>query len=433
MVAAPEVFEEEGLLTPEAGVPPRRHGRGKAAMILAGGLAAAAIVAVGLSTTHSLRAAPTEAAAVNGVVSLHKADLAEKKPPKRKSRASFVEASMPFMGGRNGVLDGDEHGAIYIDEDGKKNKYYLPGAKIVENGSTIVYTPPLRFYLMNKPTTDYGNAENFYKPILPGKTFTCDIELSVAGCGCNINFYLVDMPAKSAGKDHDHYCDAQCFDGLGCCAEFDMNEGNANVQQVTNHACTRDYADHPDWQCHKWGDPEAKTQPHEFSPGVGQGIDGSKRFTFSQEFRVTDDQLEIITTMTQGSTKVVKTMGPNAQLQAMYKEGSLEKGMVFVTGYWSASDMNWLDGDECGGGSETCSNAPARISNFRITTNGDPVPSPSPQPSPQPSPAPQPQSMRCCYGDGCNSCQDPHSWCGESQGNCNQCNGAWRSCSTALR
>ena len=38
-----------------------------------------------------------------------------------------------------------------------------------------------------------------------------------------------------------------------------LNEGNKEVQQMTNYACTRDYAGYPDWQCHKWDEPETKT------------------------------------------------------------------------------------------------------------------------------------------------------------------------------
>merc|ERR1712056_145356 len=119
------------------------------------------------------------------------------------------------------------------------------------------------------------------------------------------------MPVGFAGKDKDYYCDAQCFPNMGCCAEFDMNEGNANVQQVTNHACTHNYAGHPDWQCNKWGDPEDKSHQNQFSIGPGHTIDSSKTFTFSQECR-----------------SVSFSMGPNAQLQAMMHDGSLERGMA---------------------------------------------------------------------------------------------------------
>merc|ERR1719220_2882374 len=162
----------------------------------------------------------------------------------------FALNSKPFLAGDKSLV-GAEAGAVVINEDGVDNTYYLPGATTINGGRTVKYTPPYRFYLMKRATTDYSNRDNFYMPIFPGKTFSVDIDFKGNGpsCGCNLNFYLVSMPWHSVGKDGDWYCDAQCFPGLGCCHEFDMNEGNKAVQQVTNHACTHDYGSHPDWAC----------------------------------------------------------------------------------------------------------------------------------------------------------------------------------------
>merc|ERR1712050_428085 len=196
---------------------------------------------------------------------------------------------------------GAEAGAILINEDGVDHTYHLPGATTINGGRTVKYTPPYRFYLMKRPTTDYSNRDNFYMPSFPGKTFSVDIDFKGNGpsCGCNLNFYLVSMPWHSKGKDGDWYCDAQCFPGLGCCHEFDMNEGNKDVQQVTNHACTRDYGAHPDWACNKWGDPEVKTHASDFNAGAGATIDSNKPFTFSQRFDVNGDEFTFTTTMSQ--------------------------------------------------------------------------------------------------------------------------------------
>merc|ERR1712045_1056206 len=227
---------------------------------------------------------------------------------------------------------------------------------------------------MKSPTTDYSNADNFYMPMFSGKTFSVDIDFQTNGpsCGCNLNFYLVGMPWPTEGKDHDHYCDAQCFPGLGCCAEFDMNEGNMEVQQITNHACTRDYSSHPDWQCHKWGDPEAKTHSSDFGPGADYTIDSGRPFTFSQRFDVNGDDFLFTTVISQDGNQVVRQMGPgSSQLNAMLKE--IQKGMVFVTGYWFAPDMNWMDGELCGNGPEHCNMNPVYISNWRLTTNSGPA------------------------------------------------------------
>merc|ERR1719277_2329889 len=100
---------------------------------------------------------------------------------------------------------------------------------------------------------------------------------------------------------------------MGCCHEFDMNEGNENVQQITNHACTGkgSYSQDSSWECNKWGDPEVKLTPSEFGRGSGNTINGENKFTFSQKFEKNGNQLNIITTMTQGNKVVKKTMSNN--------------------------------------------------------------------------------------------------------------------------
>lgn len=340
----------------------------------------------------------------------------------------FVSSSKPFFF-EEGALASP--GALTIDEDGEMNTYYLPGATIIDDGMTVKYLPPYRFYLMNSPTTDYSNASNFAKLNLIGKTFTVDIDFKSDGpaCGCNVNFYMVDGPVSDAGKDGDYYCDAQCFPDMGCCTEWDMNEGNKMVQQITNHACTNDYSDHPDWACNKWGDPEVKTHPSDFSPGAGHTIDSNQKYEFAQKYEMQGSDLVITTTMTQNDRDVVLRMGPgNSQLNAMGKV--MEKGMVFVTGYWFAPDMNWMDGDECGSGEEHCDMNPAYIGNWRITSNGNspptpPQPSPTPTPSPSPSPSPQPSGSRCCWGGPGVGCSEPGNWCELSAANCGTCGGQW--------
>jgi hypothetical protein len=340
------------------------------------------------------------------------------------SHKTFAQSTRPFFYREGQRRGSHEDGMLVIDEDGVFNTYYLPGAVILDGGKTVKYTPPYRYYLMLSPTTDYSEAENFYKPNLVGKTFTVDIDFGRHGasCGCNLNFYLVNMPVGFPGKDHDYYCDAQCFPNVGCCAEFDMNEGNMIAQQVTNHACTGDYTGHPDWVCSKWGNPWDKTHPDSFGIG-GAGIDSRKSFTWSQMFEKVGKDLSVVTTMSQGNYTHVLRLGPgNRQMNVMMRE--LEMGMAFVTGYWSAPDMNWLDGEVCGHGPEDCNMRPAYISNWRITSNGSPVPTPAPVPIP--SPPPQPAGHYCCWSQGCSSCQeDADHWCNKNQASCDGCAGMW--------
>merc|ERR1719511_57394 len=159
---------------------------------------------------------------------------------------------------------------------------------------------------MRNPTTDYSNKDNFYMPHFPGKTFSVDIDFKRdgPGCGCNLNFYLVSMPWPTAGKDNDYYCDAQCFPGLGCCAEFDMNEGNMNVQQATNHACSSSS------YCSKGGNPWDKTHPGQFGIGSGNQIDSRKPFTYAMKFEKIGGDLGVVVTMSQEGREVVLCLGP---------------------------------------------------------------------------------------------------------------------------
>jgi len=290
---------------------------------------------------------------------------------------------------------------------------------------------------MRRPTTNYSNAQDFYKPDFMGKTFSVDIDFGNDGpsCGCNLNFYLVDMPVGFPGKDNDYYCDAQCFPDMGCCSEFDMNEGNVHVQQVTNHACTHDYAGHPDWVCSKWGDPWTKTHSGDFGHGWGAKINSRKPFTYSQRFDTQGGDFIFTTTISQEGREVVLTLGPNSQMNAMMRD--LQRRLAFVTGYWFAQDMNWMDNEACGYGPEFCNKNPAYLSNWRITSNSIPVPTPAPVPVPVPPPGPvppappapptpQPQGSKCCWDSACSNCQsNPQDWCNQAEANCKTCWGNW--------
>jgi hypothetical protein len=344
------------------------------------------------------------------------------------AKKGFHESSKPYFAkAGNGLLGQEEEGMILINEDGVNNTYYLPGAVILDEGTTVKYLPPFRYYLMLSPTTEYSNGDNFYKPLFLGKTFTVDMDFGRDGpsCGCNLNFYLVDMPVGFPGKDMDYYCDAQCFPDVGCCAEFDMNEGNMNAQQVTNHYCTNE------WACDGPGGPWAKTGGRDYGPGPSYTIDSQRRFTYAQKFELEGNRLVVTTTMSQDGREVVLPLWSDSKLESMKRE--LEKGMAFVTGYWHNVHMNWLDGEQCGGGAEHCNKHPAYISNWRLTSNGNPVPSPAPvpptptPPAPVPQPTPEPPTTgKCCWGQGCTSCNDdPASWCNQGDNCVAGCGGTW--------
>jgi len=412
------VLPQEPLV---AAAPQSRTGILRKAAVVASSLAACGLAAYGVN---------------NGI--FHKSEtqhLQYNSSPDASRKGSFALNSKPFPASNASLhLRGEawSEGAIKINEDGVENTYYLPGATIVDDGKTVKYTPPYRFTLMKVPSSsadnrlkDLADASRYYKPQFIGKTISVDVDygrdgVEPAACGCNVNFYLVDAPVAQPGKDGDYYCDAQCFPNLGCCSEYDMNEMNAAVVQVTNHACAGPYNGHPDWKCHKWGDPETKTKPYEFGVGSGHAIDTKKKFTFSQEFKVESAGLIVTTTLSQGSTQKTYRMGPNSQLDAMMRTGSLERGMAFVTGYWTAPDMNWMDGDTCGQGAEHCNENPVYLGNWRITTNSPAPPAP-PSPTPTPGP-PAPSGQGKCYWQDCGG-HVMDGWCSETADHCAGCGG----------
>jgi len=355
------------------------------------------------------------------MLQLHK----PKEEERSASKKMFYHSSKPYFSkADNGLLGAHEEGRLVINEDGINKTYYLPGAPVLNGGTTVKYLPPYRYYLMNTPTTEYSNGDNFYKPMFLGKTFTVDIDFGHDGpsCGCNLNFYLVNMPVDFPGKDNDYYCDAQCFPNVGCCVEFDMNEGNMNAQQVTNHYCMNQ------WACDGPGGPWTKTHSQNYGPGPQYTINSQRPFAYSQKFDVDGGRLTVTTTMSQDGREVVLPLHSDGKLESMKQE--LEKGLAFVTGYWHNPHMNWLDGEQCGGGEEHCNRHPAYISNWRITSNANPVPAPAPLPTPPnplPTPVPEPPTAgKCCWGAGCTQCnEDPSNWCNQADHCSTSCGGTW--------
>jgi len=329
-----------------------------------------------------------------------------------------------FFPNSSGAGPAPNTGVLIINEDGVNNTYYLPGAPTEMGGFRVKYLPPYRYYLMLTNTDDYSQEDNFYQLNLIGKTFSVDIEFHPDGpsCGCNVNLYLVNMPWSTPGSSGDYYCDAQCFPDHGCCAEFDINEGNMNVQQITNHACT------PDGMCSKGGNPWDKTHLGQFgkeNPSY-HIIDSRKPFTYATKFEDTDAGFQTTVTMTQEGKTTTMQLGPNnGQMDSMREE--IAKGMVFVTGYWETSNMNWLDGEDCGSGPETCNDHPAYISNWRITSN--PTPGPTPPPPINPTTPKPDKAGYCCWNANCqDACDhDTGSFCNSGgQSMCEQsCGGHW--------
>ncbi|CAE7226958.1 eg7A [Symbiodinium natans] len=250
--------------------------------------------------------------------------------------------------------------AFQINEDGVWNTYFLPYARICDQ-RTLEYGIGDKFFLMKHDTTYTCSAENFKMLQLPGKTFSATIYLNGAGCGCNVGFYLVAMPAWPPGDFSDCYCDANC-EGENCCNEFDLNNMNTHALQVTNHLC----GDPPTrWNCSANGSPVMRFTTALFGPGNANTIDTEHPFNYSVQFRETDSE-SVLVTVQQGEKVISNTMA-NSALSSMWPQ--LSRGMVLVFDYWESIDLTWLDAPSCQVPSY-CSGNKVQVSNVHITTNG---------------------------------------------------------------
>lgn len=282
------------------------------------------------------------------------------------ARPGASNSSSPLMKGSAGGT----YVPIQIEEDGVWNQYYLSVTygpqTTVDDGKGVQYGGS-KSYLMKTQTNDYSDADNFKKLSLPGKTLTVDIDYgsNPASCGCNVNFFLVDMPATSPGEFGDYYCDANCVGG-NCCSEFDLDEANGNAFQVTNHACSSATSG-----CNGGGTPELKwNSGNGFGIGDSYSINTKKPFTYSIDFKeenagTSNANLVITVTLTQGDNSLSHVMS-GGEVNTMWQY--LAAGMVLVVDYWDASNMFWLDQPPCSG-TEVCNYASSTLSNIRITSN----------------------------------------------------------------
>lgn len=102
-----------------------------------------------------------------------------------------------------------------------------------------------RVYLADRCTEGAPKAEDYAAIPLLGRTLSVTVDVSGAGCGCNVAFYLSYLRgSRTKGQcDGDYYCDANEVCGLRC-AEIDSNIAHRTLTtaRALLRRCTHAYS-----------------------------------------------------------------------------------------------------------------------------------------------------------------------------------------------
>jgi len=225
---------------------------------------------------------------------------------------------------------------------------------------------------------------------LLGRTFSFIVDLSQAGCACNVAVYLIQAPARDPSGNFSvgecpwspYYCDANRVCGQWC-PELDIMEANDHVFSSTLHKCDAPDANGHYYNCERGGcgHNTRSLGGSAYGPGSGFTIDTTRPFEVVTEFHGS------ATSFTGLKTKLRQMHGEEERLLVLENAAcggaagalaaAMAEGMVLRITYWGsdAQTMAWLDSPPCGfeacGGERT---GPAVIRSFRITPPLPPEP-----------------------------------------------------------
>jgi hypothetical protein len=274
----------------------------------------------------------------------------------------------------------------YIIQAGGTNSW---GPVSVSGGQVTAGMGP-RFYLAGSCATSFSPSV-FSLVKLLGESISFTVDLNKVGCGQNAAFYLVGMPAGSAGSNGDYYCDANCVGG-SCCTEMDLMEANRHALQITPHRCTGATSGCDGGGCAV----NSQSISNGYGPSSSYTINTQNPFNVEISFITSGGQLSQITSViSQGSNSITLTHS-NSNCASGYLAGmttAFETGLVPVWSFWSGS-MSWLDSPACSSDSSDVSSPSFVFSNLVI---GGTVTSYNPPPPPPPA-AP---GTIACGSSGC--------------------------------
>jgi len=266
----------------------------------------------------------------------------------------------------------------YLIQAGGSNSW----GPVSASGSQVTIGKGPRFYLANTCAAAFGQNVFTTVKVLGGSiTFTVDI--SKLGCGLNAAFYLLSMPAATAGSNGDYYCDANAVGGTSC-SEMDLFEANRHAIQITPHRCTGGSCDGNG--CAR----NTQSVSKGFGPDSTFKINSASPFTVKVSFnKGSDGKLSSISSViSQGSNTITLSHGSECGSGYLTDMGTaLGLGMVPVWSYWGGS-MGWLD-------SPACSNDNPEVTGNFIFSNLIVSGSTGSSSGPPPPPPPPPGSLVC--------------------------------------
>jgi len=247
--------------------------------------------------------------------------------------------------------------------------------EVFSDEGSIVPHMNSRAYFADSCTAGRYDNEQYLALNLLGQRLRYTVDLSGAGCGCNVAVYLVSMRQNDQPSTcNDYYCDANSVCGVPC-AEIDIQEANTHAWHSTLHT----QYDHQG-QCAGLGGGDGWNGPRDFQmwqygPG-GQCVDTRSPFqvdvTFPMDAYGTLKAMEVTLTQ-EGRYCNVSMLVSNYRGSGMSELTlALKAGMTPVVSYWASKKMLWLDGAGSDGQGpcqadtpEQCSES-VKLSNFSV-------------------------------------------------------------------
>jgi len=278
----------------------------------------------------------------------------------------------------------------YLIQAGGANSW----GPVSTSGNVITIGKGPRFYLSSSCVSGFGPTVFTVAKLLGGSiSFTVDI--SQIGCGLNAAFYLVGMPAASAGSNGDYYCDANAVGGTSC-SEMDLFEANRHAIQITPHGCSGGSCD--GGGCAK----NTQSITNGFGPDSSHTINSLNPFTVTISFTKGSDGksltgiTSVISQTPPGTTtkkSITLTHGSECGSNLSNMGTVLTNGMVPTWSFWSGS-MSWLDNPACtSDASEVTGNF--IFSNLIVSGTTGAISSPSPPPPAAPVAPVAPGGITC--------------------------------------